>query len=207
MVFLFIYQAINIGQFIVSDDDTIIINIQGGCLIFQRTPETFFIIFKIRTMYDYHHLMLCIRSLLLTNMSNQAPQLHQTSHSPCHHGPTPFPTPGSRSETFHCPRNSFPHPIVDTHPVLSRVSFEVPCPICHRAIERGECHHHGKRNIVQSSSSNLRAYQNPFTIFQVLRSSSSLSLGSYFQVPYGLETSPHCSPPSLPILALPFIMI
>ena len=36
IVFLFIYQIINIGQFIVSDDDTIVINVQGGYLVFQR---------------------------------------------------------------------------------------------------------------------------------------------------------------------------
>ena len=91
------------------------------------------------------------------------------------------------------------------HPVPPRVPFKIPCPICHRAIERGECHHHGERDIVWSSSSNLRAHWNPFTIFQVLRSLSSLSLGSYFWVPYGLETSPYHSPPSLPITAPPFI--
>ena len=136
-------------------------------MIFQRTSKIFFIIFKIRTMYNYHHLMLCVRSVLLTNMSNQAPQLPQTCHSPHHCGLTPFPTPGSRPETFHCPRNSSSHPIVDTHLVSPGVPFEIPYPICHEAIERGECHHHGKRDIVQSSSSNLRAHQSPFTIFQV----------------------------------------
>ena len=44
-----------------SNDNTIIINIQDGCLIFWRTSETFFIIFEIRTMYDYHYLMLYVR--------------------------------------------------------------------------------------------------------------------------------------------------
>ena len=138
-------------------------------------------------------------------MSNQAPQLPQTSHSPCHHGPTPYPTPGPRSETFYHPRNSSSCPIVDTHPVPPGVPFKIPCPICHGAIERGEHHHHSERDIVWSSSSNLRAYWNPFIIFQVLRSSSSLSLGLYFQVPYGLETSPHHSPPFLPIPTPSFI--
>ena len=149
--------------------------------------------------------MLCVRSVLLTNVSNQAPQLPQTSHSPCHCGSTPYPTLGPRPETLHCPRNSSPHPIVDTHPILSGVPFKIPCPICHGAIERGEHHHHSERDIVQSSFSNLRAHQNPFTIFQVLKSLSALSLGSYFQVPYGLQTSPHQSSSSLPIPAPPFI--
>ena len=138
-------------------------------------------------------------------MSNQAPQLPQTSHSPCHCGPTSYSTPGPRPETLHHPRNSFPYPIVDTHLVPPGVFFEIPCPICHAAIERGECHHYGERDIVWSSYINLRAHWNPFIIFQVLRSLSSLSLGSYFQAPYGLETSPHRSPPSLPIPASPFI--
>ena len=203
MVFLFIYHIMNVRQFIVSDDDTIVINIQG--VIFWRTSKIFIIIFKTSTMYDYHHLMLCVRSVLLTNMSNQAPQSPQTSHSPYHCGLTPFPTPGYRPETFHCPRNSSSYPIVNIHPVPPGVPFELPYPICHGAIERGECHHHNKRDIVQSSSSNLRAHQSPFTIFQVFRSPSSSSLGSYFQMPYSLETSPHCSSPSLPIPAPPFI--
>ena len=138
-------------------------------------------------------------------MSNQAPQPPQTSHSPYYCGPTSYPTPGPRPETLHCPRNSSPHLIVDTHLVPPGVPFEIPCPICHGAIERGECHHHGERNIVWSSSSNLRAHQNPFTIFQVLRSLSFSSLGSYFQAPYGLETSPHHSSPSLSIPTPPFI--
>ena len=149
--------------------------------------------------------MLCVRSVLLTYMSNQAPQLFQTSHSPHHHGSTPYPTPGPKPETLHHPRNSSPCPIVDTHPIPSRVPFEIPCPICHRAIERGEHHHHSERDIVQSSSLNLRAHWNPFIIFQVLRSPSSSSLGLYFQVLYGLETSPHHSPSSLPIPAPLFI--
>ena len=151
------------------------------------------------------HLTLYIRSVLLTNVSNQAPQLPQTSHSPHHCDPTPYPTPDSRSETLHYPRNSSPYPIVDTYLVPPGVPFEIPYPICHRAIERRECHHHNERDIVQSSSSNLRAHWNPFTIFQVLRSPSFLSLGLYFQVPYGLEASSHCSPPSLPIPAPSFI--
>ena len=91
-------------------------------------------------------------------MSNQAPHLPQTSHSPCHYGPTPYPTPGSRPETLYCPRNSSPHPIVDTHLIPPRVPFEIPCPICHEVIKREECHHHGERDIVQSSSSNSRAH-------------------------------------------------
>ena len=65
----------------------------------------------------------------------------------------------------------------NTHLVPSKVPFEIPCPICHGVIEKEEYHHHSERDIVQSSSSNLRAHQNPFTIFQVLRSLSSLSLG------------------------------
>ena len=149
--------------------------------------------------------MLCVRSVLLTNVSNQAPQLPQTSHSPCHCGSTPYPTPDPRPETLHYPRNFSPHPIVDTHLVPPKVSFESPCPICHGAIERGECHNHSERDIVWSSSSNLRAHWNPFTIFQVLRSPSSSSLESYFQAPYSVETSSYCSPPSLPIPAPPFI--
>ena len=205
MIFIFIYQTINIRQFIVSDDDTIVINVQDGCLIFWRTSKTFFIIFKIRKMYDYHHLILCVRSVLLTNISNQAPQSPQISHSSHCHGLTPYPTPGPRPKTLQCPRNSSPPPTVNTHLVPPGVPFEIPCPICHGAIERGGHHHHGKKDIVQFSSSNLRAHQNPFTIFQVLRSLSSSSLESYFQVPYSLETSPHHFPPSLPILTPPFI--
>ena len=174
-------------------------------MIFQRTLETFFIIFKIRTMYNYHYLTLCVRSVLLTNVSNQAPQPLQTSHNPHHCGPTPYPTPGPRPETLHHPKNSFPHPIVDTYLVPPEVPFEIPCPICHRAIERGEHHHHGKRKVVQSSSSNLRAHQNPFIIFHVLKSPSASSLGSYFQALYSLKISSHCSPPSLSIPAPPFI--
>ena len=107
-------------------------------------------------MYDYHHLMLCVRSVLLTNMSNQAPQLSQISHSPHCCGPTSYPTLHLRPETLYHPRNSSPHPIVDTHLVPPRVPFEIPCPICHGAIERGECHHHSERDIVWSSSSNLQ---------------------------------------------------
>ena len=148
-------------------------------------------------MYDYHHVTFCVISVLLTNVSNQAPQPPQTSHSPHHHGPIPIPTPGSRPETFHCPRNSSPHPIVDTHLILPGAPSEIPYPIFQGAIERGEHHNHGERNIVRSNSPNIRAHQNPFTILQVFRSPSSLSLGSYFQAPYGLETAP----PSLPIPA------
>ena len=132
------------------------------------------------------------------------PRLKHNNHSPHHYGSTLYPTPGPRPETLHCPKDSSPCPIVDTHPVSSRVPFEIPCPICHGAIERGECHHYSEKDIVQSSFSNLRAHWNPFTIFQVLRSLSSLNLGSYFQAPYSLETSPHHSPPSLPIPAPPF---
>ena len=92
--------------------------------------------------------MLYVRLVLLTNVSNQAPQPSQTSHSPHCHDPTPYSTPDSRSQTLHHPRNSSPCPIVDTHPVPPGVPFEISCPICHGAIERGEHHHHGERDIV-----------------------------------------------------------
>ena len=85
-------------------------------------------------MYGYHHLTLCVRSVLLTNISNQAPQPPQTSHSPCCHGSTSFSTPDSRPETLHHPRNTSAYPIIDTVP--SGVPFEIACPICHRAIEK-----------------------------------------------------------------------
>ena len=160
MVFLFIYQTINIGQFIVSDDDTIVINVQGGYLVFWRTPETFFIVFEIRMMHDYYHLTPCVRSAYLTNVSNQVPQPPQTSHSPhCHstRSPTLYPLPRNNLETI-------PHPIIHTHQVPPSVPFEIPWPICQEAIERGECHCHGETNIVHSVSMDRRAQREPLTI-------------------------------------------
>ena len=199
IVFLLIYQTINIGQFIVSDDNTIVINIQDGHLVFQRTPETFFIVFEIRTMHDYHHLTLCIRSAYLTNVSNQVPQPPQTIHSPyCYptRSPTPYPSPRNNPKTILCP-------VIHTHQVSPDVPFEIPCPICQAAIERGECHHHGEIDIVYSVSMNRRADRESFTIHQVLHSPSP-SL-SYSPTSYTLASFLRNSPPALPIQPPPYI--
>ena len=91
-------------------------------------------------------------------MSNQVSQPPQTSHSPhCHSTRSPTPSPSLRNNP-----ETIAHSIIHTHQILPGIPFEIPCPICQRAIERGEYHHHSETDIIHSVSMDRRAHRELF---------------------------------------------